>query len=255
MLVLRRNGSESMQKQNYKIPFFMSLAINTVFIGIVALSLHSMSDYTTKFNDVVIDIDMSKYEVPKEVAKKPQQEKQVDDTANGGKAGTILPDLSGKPTEGLKDLNPYLGGHEEANVNVIGDVGDKVGNPGVTDTPGEGGSNQFGTGTGTEGLGTADGTPATEPGHGGGSYDTSGYTARLESRKVLPKQAADRNLVGRVTFVVTFDENGNFVDASMTESSGYAVLDNAASRLVSSNGGIENSTGQVVTQVIIVDYR
>ena len=42
----------------------------------------------------------------------------------------MLPDLSGKPTEGLKNLNPYLGGNETAPVNLNGNTNDPVGNSG-----------------------------------------------------------------------------------------------------------------------------
>ena len=60
---------------------------------------------------------------PPEQEKK-QQEKIVSDdkeNAAGGKSGSVLPDLSGKPTPGLKDLNPYLGGNEAASVNLHGE--------------------------------------------------------------------------------------------------------------------------------------
>lgn len=241
--------------QNYRTPLLLSIAINAVFIASVAIALQTMSNYETKYNDLVVNIDMSKYEVSTEQPKANQPNKPVEDMLNGGKAGTILPDLSGKPTEGLKDLNPYLGGHEDAGVNVRGDVGSQVGNPGITDTLGEGGSNQFGTGTGTEGYGTADGTPAEEPAQSGGSFDAGGYYARVEANKVMPAQAARRNLTGTVSFIVTFDENGNFIDATMTSSSGYAILDNAAGRLVSQSGGIENTTGKSISLSIDVVYN
>ena len=40
---------------------------------------------------------------------KPKVQPDDKPVAGGGKAGSVLPDLSGKPTEGLKNLNPYLG--------------------------------------------------------------------------------------------------------------------------------------------------
>lgn len=53
---------------------------------------------------MVINLDMGQQEPPQE-KKDPEKLKiQPDDkpVAGGGKAGSVLPDLSGKPTEGLK---------------------------------------------------------------------------------------------------------------------------------------------------------
>lgn len=246
-----------MLEQNYKIPLVWSIFINVIFIGAVAYSMHNMDSHNTKYNDVVVAIDMSKYEIADKTNK--QIKPSVDmnkKSSNGGKSGTILRDLTGKSTEGLKDLNPYLGGHENATVNVAGDFSNSIGNPGETDTPGPGGgSNQGNLGNGDEGNGHDAGEPADVPSEMSGFYDAGSYHARLESNKVMPQQAVRRNLTGIVSFEVTFDENGNFIGAIMTGSSGHSILDNAATRLVSSSGGIENTTGHSVTISIRVVYN
>ena len=59
---------------------------------------------------MVINLDMGQQEPPEE-KKEPEKLKiQPDDkpVAGGGKAGSVLPDLSGKPTEGLKKSKPLL---------------------------------------------------------------------------------------------------------------------------------------------------
>ena len=167
----------------------------------------------------------------------------------------MLPDLSGKPTEGLKNLNPYLGGNETASVNLNGNTDNPVGNPGSGNVPGPGDGNAGNGGLSEEGNGSKGGDPG--PGdveRRGGSYDSSGYIARVESNKVMPQQAVRRGLSGRVSFEITFDADGNFAGANMIGSSGSSILDNAAASLVESSGGIENTTGEPVTIVVNVDY-
>ena len=86
---------------------------------------------------------------PPQEKKEPEKLKiQPDDkpVAGGGKAGSVLPDLSGKPTEGLKNLNPYLGGNETASVNLNGNTDNPVGIPGSGNVPGPGGGGVIGNG-------------------------------------------------------------------------------------------------------------
>lgn len=136
-----------------------------------------------------------------------------------------------------------------------GNTDNPVGNPGSGNVPGPGGGNAGNGGLGDEGTGSKGGDPG--PGdveRRGGSYDSSGYIARVESNKVMPQQAVRRGLSGRVSFEITFDADGNFAGANMIGSSGSSILDNAAASLVESSGGIENTTGEPVTIVVNVDY-
>ncbi|ETJ33079.1 PE_PGRS family protein, partial [human gut metagenome] len=75
-----------------------------------------------------------------------------------------------------------------------------VGNPGSGNIPGPGGGGVIGNGgLGNEGNGSKGGDPG--PGdveRRGGSYDSSGYIARVESNKVMPQQAVRRGLSGRL---------------------------------------------------------
>ena len=71
----------------------------------------------------------------------------------------------------------------------------------------------------------------------------------------MPQQAVRRGITGTVSFNVTFDSDGNFVSALKTGSSGSSILDDAAYSLVSSYGGIENTTLHSVTIEVNVSYN
>lgn len=246
-----------MVDKRYGIPFVAALVLNLVYWGVVGDWFGHIKPPETQKKDLVINLDMGQQEPPQE-KKDPEKLKiHPDDkpVAGGGKAGSVLPDLSGKPTEGLKNLNPYLGGNETASVNLNGNTDNPVGNPGSGNVPGPGGGNAGNGGLSEEGNGSKGGDPG--PGdveRRGGSYDSSGYIARVESNKVMPQQAVRRGLSGRVSFEVTFDADGNYAGAEMIGSSGSSILDNAAANLVESSGGIENTTGEPVTIVLNVDY-
>lgn len=246
-----------MVDKRYGIPFVAALVLNLVYWGVVGDWFGHIKPPETQKKDLVINLDMGQQEPPQE-KKDPEKLKiHPDDkpVSGGGKAGSVLPDLSGKPTEGLKNLNPYLGGNETASVNLNGNTDNPVGNPGSGNVPGPGGGNAGNGGLSEEGNGSKGGDPG--PGdveRRGGSYDSSGYIARVESNKVMPQQAVRRGLSGRVSFEITFDADGNFAGANMIDSSGSSILDNAAASLVESSGGIENTTGEPVTIVVNVDY-
>ena len=137
----------------------------------------------------------------------------------------------------------------------FGNTDNPVGVPGDGNTPGPGGGPIGNGGTGEEGEGTKDGNPGSSDTEGSGSYSSAGYIARVESNKVMPQQAVRRGITGTVSFDVTFDSDGNFVSASKTGSSGSSILDDAAYSLVSSSGGIENTTGHSVTIEVNVSYN
>lgn len=109
-----------MVSKRYGIPFIAALVVNLAYWGVVGDWFGHLKPPETPKKDLVINLDMGQQEPPE--AKKPEELKtQPDDkpVAGGGKAGSVLPDLSGKPTEGLKNLNPYLGGNETASVNLM----------------------------------------------------------------------------------------------------------------------------------------
>lgn len=245
-----------MINKRYGIPFVAALVLNLAYWGVVGNWFGHLKPPETPKKDLVINLDMGQQEPPE--AKKPEELKtQPDDkpVAGGGKAGSVLPDLSGKPTEGLKNLNPYLGGNEPAPVNLNGNNNDPVGNPGAGNVPGLNNGPTGNNGDSTEGLGSNNGPPGPGVDNSlGGSYDSSGYIGRVNANKVMPQQAVRRGLSGTVSFNVTFDSEGNFAGADMISSSGSSILDNAAANLVASSGGIENTTGSPVTIVVNVDY-
>ena len=246
-----------MVNKRYAIPFAAALIVNIAYWGVVGNWFGNLKPPETPNKDLVINLDMGQIEPP-EQEKEKQPERIVSDdktSAAGGKAGSVLPDLSGKPTPGLKDLNPYLGGNETASVNLNGNTDNPLGIPGSSDVEGPGGGPIGAGGTGEEGEGTKGGNPGTSDTEGTGSYSSAGYIARVESNKVMPQQAVRRGITGTVSFSVTFDSDGNFASAEMTGSSGSSILDNAAYSLVSSSGGIENTTGHSVTIDVNVSYN
>jgi len=166
-----------------------------------------------------------------------------------------LPDLSGKPTPGLQNLNPYLGGNETASVNLKGNTDNPLGIPGSGDVKGPGGGPIGNGGTGEEGEGTKGGNPGTSEIEGSGYFDASGYIASLEANKVMPQQAVRRGITGAVHLMVHFDGEGNFVDAEITQSSGSSILDNAAYSLAASSGGAVNTTGEPKSEPVIITYN
>lgn len=245
-----------MVSKRYGIPFVAALIVNLAYWGIVSDWFGHLKPPETPKKDLVINLNMVQPEPPEQEKKQPEQIVSDDkENAAGGKAGSVLPDLSGKPTPGLKDLNPYLGGNETARVNLKGNTDNPLGIPGSGDVKGPGGGPIGNGGTGEEGDGTKDGNPGDGDEVGTGSYSSAGYIARVESNKVMPQQAVRRGITGTVSFNVTFDSAGNFLDAEITGSSGSSILDNAAYSLVSSSGGIENTTGHSVTIVVNVDYN
>lgn len=245
-----------MVSKRYGIPFVAALVVNLAYWGVVGDWFGHIKPPETPKKDLVINLDMAQPEPPEQ--EKKQQEKMVSDdkeNAAGGKSGSVLPDLSGKPTAGLHNLNPFLGGNEPAPVNLNGNNNDPVGNPGGGNEPGLNNGPTGNGGKADDGPGTQGGNPGTSDTEGSGSYSSAGYIARVESNKVMPQQAVRRGITGTVSFDVTFDSDGNFVSASKTGSSGSSILDDAAYSLVSSSGGIENTTGHSVTIEVNVSYN
>ena len=243
-----------MVDKRYGIPFVAALALNLVYWGVVGDWFGHIKPPETPKKDLVINLDMGQQEPPQE-KKDPEKLKiQPDDkpVAGGGKAGSVLPDLSGKPTEGLKNLNPYLGGNETASVNLNGNTDNPVGNPGSGNVPGPGGGNVGNGGKANDGLGSEVGNPGTSNTEGTGYFDVSEYRASLDANKVMPPQAVRRGITGVVTIRVYFDGEGNYVSAKIEESSGSSLLDNDA--LAARSGGAINTTGEPKSDVFYIRY-
>ena len=245
-----------MVSKRYGIPFIAALVVNLAYWGVVGDLFGHIKPPETPKKDLVINLDMVQPEPPEQ--EKKQQEKIVSDdkeNAAGGKSGSVLPDLSGKPTPGLQNLNPYLGGNETASVNLKGNTDNPLGIPGSGDVKGPGGGPIGNGGTGEEGEGTKGGNPGTSEIEGSGYFDASGYIASLEANKVMPQQAVRRGITGAVHLMVHFDGEGNFVDAEITQSSGSSILDNAAYSLAASSGGAVNTTGEPKSEPVIITYN
>ncbi len=246
-----------MVNKRYGIPFVAALIINIGYWGFVGNWFGHLKPPETPQKDLVITLDMAQVEPPEEKKEQEKPKIRPDEKpiAGGGKAGSVLPDLSGKPTEGLKNLNPYLGGNETATVNLNGNNNDPVGNPGSSNEPGLNNGPTGNNGNSTEGPGSNDGPPGPgETKNEGGIFDDSDYLARVESNKVMPQQAIRRGITGTVGLVVYFDGEGNYIDADITSSSGSSILDNAAKALVASAGNAYNTTGEPQTSHVSVTY-
>ena len=245
-----------MVSKRYGIPFIAALVVNLAYWGIVGDLFGHLKPPETPKKDLVINLDMVQPEPPEQ--EKKQQEKIVSDdkeNAAGGKSGSVLPDLSGKPTPGLKDLNPYLGGNETASVNLKGNTDNPLGISGSGDVKGPGGGPVGNGGKANDGPGTQDGNPGTSDTEGSGYFDASGYIASLDANKVMPAQAVRRGITGTVTIRVYFDGEGNYVSAAIERSSGSSLLDNDALALAARSGGATNTTGEPKSDVFYIRYE
>ena len=245
-----------MVSKRYGIPFIAALVVNLAYWGVVGDWFGHLKPPETPKKDLVINLDMVQPEPPEQ--EKKQQEKIVSDdkeNAAGGKSGSVLPDLSGKPTPGLKDLNPYLGSNETASVNLKGNTDNPLGIPGSGDVKGPGGGPIGNGGKADDGPGTQSGNPGTSDTEGSGYFDASGYIASLDANKVMPQQAVRRGITGTVTIRVYFDGEGNYVSAEIERSSGSSLLDNDALALAARSGGATNTTGEPKSDIFYIRYE
>ena len=235
-----------MVNKRYAIPFAAALIVNIAYWGVVGNWFGNLKPPETPNKDLVINLDMGQIEPP-EQEKEKQPERMVSDdktSAAGGKAGSVLPDLSGKPTPGLQNLNPYLGGNEAASVNLHGNTDNPVGVSGDGDTTGPGGGPVGNGGKANDGPGTQSGNSGTSDTEGSGYFDVSGYRASLDANKVMP-----------ATIRVYFDGEGNYVRAEIEGSSGSSLLDNDALALAARSGGATNTTGEPKSDVFYIRYE
>ena len=246
-----------MVNKRYAIPFAAALIVNIAYWGVVGNWFGNLKPPETPNKDLVINLDMGQIEPPEqEKEKKPERMVSDDKTsAAGGKAGSVLPDLSGKPTPGLQNLNPYLGGNETASVNLKGNTDNPLGIPGSGDVKGPGGGPVGNGGKANDGPSTQDGNPGTSDTEGSGYFDASGYIASLDANKVMPAQAVRRGITGTVTIRVYFDGEGNYVKAEIEGSSGSSLLDNDALALAARSGGATNTTGEPKSDVFYIRYE
>ena len=245
-----------MVSKRYGIPFIAALVVNLAYWGVVGDWFGHLKPPETPKKDLVINLDMVQPEPPEQ--EKKQKEKIVADdkeNAAGGKSGSVLPDLSGKPTPGLKDLNPYLGGNETASVNLKGNTDNPLGISGSGDVKGPGGGPVGNGGKANDGPGTQSGKPGTSDTEGSGYFDASGYIASLDANKVMPQQAVRRGITGTVTIRVYFDGEGNYVSAEIERSSGSSLLDNDALALAARSGGATNTTGEPKSDIFYIRYE
>lgn len=247
-----------MVDKRYGIPFVAALVVNIVYWGVVGDFMSRMQPLETPHKDLVITLDMGQIEPPPEKKEIEKSKVQPDDkpVAGGGKAGSVLPDLSGKPTEGLKNLNPYLGGNEPAPVNLKGNNDNPVGNLGGGNVPGLNNGPTGNNGNSIEGPGSVEGPPGPgETKSEGGIFDDSDYLARVRHNRVMPEQARRRGITGVVILKVYFDGEGNYLDADFVQRSGSSILDNAARSLVASSGGATNTTGEPQSSEVTIIYN
>lgn len=245
-----------MVSKRYGIPFIAALIVNLAYWGVVSDWFGHLKPPETPKKDLVINLNMAQPEPPEQEKKQPEQIVSDDnENAAGGKSGSVLPDLSGKPTPGLKDLNPYLGGNETASVNLKGNMDNPLGISGSGDVKGPGGGPIGNGGTVDTGPSTKGGNPGTSDTEGSGYFDVSGYRASLNANKVMPAQAVRRGITGTVTIRVYFDGEGNYVSAEIEGSSGSSLLDNDALALAARSGGATNTTGEPKSDIFYIRYE
>ena len=128
---------------------------------------------------------------------------------------------------------------------------------------GDGGGGGTGTGSGT-GNGSGDGTgdgqgkgagagagqgtgDANVSGTGSAPFDTNGFWAAVNANKEYPYMALKRHLEGTTTITTTISASGAITNVSVSSSSGYSVLDEAAVAAAYAVGSYPNPTGKTVT--------
>lgn len=114
---------------------------------------------------------------------------------------------------------------------------------------GTGGGTGIGDGTGS-GYGEGEGSGE---GSGGGSFDGDGFWSAVNSSKIYPAQAVKRGIEGSVTVRVELDGDGNLLSATVVNSSGSRILEQAAVRAVERATPYPNASGQ--TQVVDVPLQ
>lgn len=232
-----------MGETSYKKSFLLAVVINFFFLLFLSYVVQHSLFVDIKDRDLVVQIDMSQYEVS--TTKQGNQQEVVKSTPGGNTSvGNPSSAMSENSVSGVTSRTPYLGGVESASVGVAG-----------ASVSGIGGEAKGGTGAGIgEGLGAGSGIGSGDGQNGGTGYvDVDSYMAKLNSMKKYPQQALRRNLEGSVHFMVTFDVAGNMVDYQITGGS-YDVLNNAASALIERGGRIVNTTGTTQTVPITIHY-
>ena len=119
-------------------------------------------------------------------------------------------------------------------------TGSGVGN-GSGDGTGDGQGKGAGTGAG---QGTGD---ANVSGTGSAPFDTNGFWAAVNANKEYPYMALKRHLEGTTTITTTISASGAITNVSVSSSSGYSVLDEAAVAAAYAVGSYPNPTGKTVT--------
>ena len=232
-----------MGETSYKKSFLLAVVINFFFLLVLSYVVQHPLFVDTKHRDLVVQIDMSEYEVS---MTKQGNEQEIIKSVPGGNTsvGNSSSAMSENSVSGVTSSTPYLGGVESASVGVAG-----------ASVSGTGGEAKGGTGTGIgEESGAGSGIGSGEGQNGGTGYvDVDSYMSKLNSIKKYPQQALRRNLEGSVHFMVTFDAAGNMVDYQITGGS-YDVLNNAASALIERGGRIVNTTGTTQTVPITIHY-
>ena len=81
-----------------------------------------------------------------------------------------------------------------------------------------------------------------------------GLRRRIEEEMVYPYVARKKGLQGVVRLTVRLDEEGNLLEVSIAESSGYRVLDNAAAALIERVVPYRHNLGTILSVEIPIRY-
>ena len=81
------------------------------------------------------------------------------------------------------------------------------------------------------------------------------FLARLEQRKDYPYMARKRGQTGTVTIRVHIAADGGLRDATIINSSGVAILDNAAIALVRQSCPFRHETGEELRMTVPINYN
>ena len=80
-------------------------------------------------------------------------------------------------------------------------------------------------------------------GTGSAPFDTNGFWAAVDANKEYPYMALKRHLEGTTKITTTISASGAITNVSVSSSSGYSVLDEAAVAAAYAVGSYPNPTG------------
>lgn len=243
-----------MNQNRYIKPFMMACVLNMVFILLLfGFGEVFFRDPQMPKKETVIALDMSKYEVQDKKKAAAGGISQKVQAGSSSFADQIKQSIFGDKEEDNRNISPN---NERTTSPTKMDKGAPNGDP--NGPPIADSSPSPGPTPGPNGpvdKGPPGGNPTDERNADPGYVDKEGFQSRLESMKTYPEQAKARKLEGTAVFRVDFSKDGQILSITLVSSSGHAILDKAARRLIENGGSVTNTTGKPGVFDIPITYE